>query len=220
MYIIVVGGGQVGFHLAKELISEGHEVLLIEKDARTCDRINEDLGSVCQRGDGCEATTLDEVGAGRADVLIAVTGEDEDNLVSCQVAKVRFGVRRTIARINNPKNDRIFRLLGIDAPVSSTQVILEHIEHEVPQHALMHLMDLSRFGMEIVDIVLSEDSPVLGRRLGDLPLPPNAFVSLVISARGGPLAPQAGLTLEIGDELIAVTPIDQEARLRRALTGV
>ena len=150
--------------------------------------------------------------------MIAVTGEDEDNLVSCQVAKTRFGVRRTIARINNPKNDRIFRLLGIDAPVSSTQVILEHIEHEVPQHPLMHLMDLSRFGMEIVDIVLNDDSPVIGRRLGDLPLPPNAFISLVISSRG-PVAPTPSLGLAAGDELIAVTPLDQEARLRRVLTG-
>jgi trk system potassium uptake protein TrkA len=219
MYIIVVGGGQVGYHLTKELIAEGHEVLLVEKDARTCDRINEDLGSVCVRGDGCEAATLDEVGAGRADVLIAVTGEDEDNLVSCQVAKVRFGVRRTIARINNPKNDRIFRLLGIDAPVSSTQVILEHIEHEVPQHPLMHLMDLSRFGMEIVDIVIGEDSPVRGQRLGDIALPPGAFVSLVITARGGPQAPHPAIALAPGDELITVTPIDQEARLRRILTG-
>jgi trk system potassium uptake protein TrkA len=220
MYIIVVGGGQVGYHLSKQLIAEGHEVLLIEKDARTCDRINEDLGSVCLRGDGCEAATLDEVGAGRADVLIAVTGEDEDNLVSCQVAKVRFGVRRTIARINNPKNDRIFRLLGIDAPVSSTQVILEHIEHEVPQHPLMHLMDLSRFGMEIVDVLIGEDSPVRGKRLSDLELPPNAFVSLVITSRDGPQAPNPSLTLGPGDELIAGTPLDQEARLRRVLTGV
>ncbi|MCS6801680.1 MAG: TrkA family potassium uptake protein [Chloroflexota bacterium] len=220
MYIIIVGGGQVGYHLAKELIAEGHEVLLIEKDARTCERINEDLGSVCVRGDGCEAATLEDVGAGRADVFIAVTGEDEDNLVSCQVAKVRFGVRRTIARINNPKNDRIFRLLGIDAPVSSTQVILEHIEHEVPQHPLMHLMDLSRFGMEIVDIVIGDDSPVRGQRLGDVLLPAGAFISVVITSRGGPQAPNPSLVLMPGDELIAVTPIDQETRLRRMLAGV
>jgi trk system potassium uptake protein TrkA len=220
MYIIVVGGGQVGYHLSKELIAEGHEVLLIEKDARTCERINDDLGSVCLRGDGCEAATLDEAGAGRADVLIAVTGDDEDNLVSCQVAKVRFGVRRTIARINNPKNDRIFRLLGIDAPVSSTQVILEHIEHEVPQHPLMHLMDLSRFGMEIVDVLIGDDSPARGQRLGDLALPPKTFVSLVITSRDGPQAPNPSLTLAPGDELIAVTPIEQEARLRRVLTGM
>ena len=220
MYIIIVGGGEVGYHLARELLGEGHEVLLIEKDARTCERINEELGSICQRGDGCEASTLEEAGAARADVLIAVTGEDEDNLVSCQVAKNRFKVRRTIARINNPKNDRIFRLLGIDAPVSSTKVILEYIEHEVPRHPLVHLMDLSRFGKEIVDIILSEESPVIGKRLGELDLPINTFIAIVITAQEGPQTPNPNLVLAPGDELIAVTPISEEAPLRRHLTGV
>jgi trk system potassium uptake protein TrkA len=219
MYIIVVGGGQVGFHLSKELIAEGHEVLLIEKNSRTVDQINDELGSVCHRGDGCEASTLDDIGAARANVFIAVTGDDEDNLVACQVAKVRFKVPRTIARINNPKNDRIFRLLGIDATVSSTHVILEYIEHEVPQHPLMHLMDMSRFGLELVDVVIGDDSPVLGRRLGDVQLPPGSFVSLVISLRNGPQAPSPSLVLSPGDELIAVTPLEQEGRLRRVLTG-
>src|SRR3972149_6109368 len=126
MYIIVVGGGRVGYYLTKALLGEGHEVLLVEKDAAICETITDELGSVCLRGDGCEATTLAEVGTDRADMLIAVTGDDEDNLVACQVAKHKFNVPRTIARIGNPQNEMLFKKLGIDVTVSSTKIILEH----------------------------------------------------------------------------------------------
>src|SRR5450756_1174488 len=124
MYIVVAGGGKVGFYLAKGLVNEGHELAIIERDRRKCEQIQEDLGSVVVRGDAAEAATLAEAGASRADVVVAVTGDDEDNLVICQMAKRKFQVQRTIARINNPKNERIFKLLGIDATVSSTEVIM------------------------------------------------------------------------------------------------
>ena len=106
MYIIIVGGGRLGYHLLKALLNEGHEVLDLEKDARICKTITDELGSVCFRGDGCEAATLAEVGTGRADMLVAVTGDDEDNLVACQVAKHKYNVPRTIARIRNPQECR------------------------------------------------------------------------------------------------------------------
>ncbi len=220
MYIIVVGGGQVGYHLARQLISEGHEVLIVEKELSTVNRINDELGSISQRGDGCEVATLDEVGAARADVLIAVTGDDEDNLVACQIAKVRFQVPRAIARINNPKNDRIFRILGIDATVSSTKLILEHIGHEVPEHPLVHLLDLARFGLEIIDVTVSADGPAAGKRISDLALPPDTMLSLVVSKDRGPVAPRPDLQLNAGDEVIAVTPTEAEGRLRRLIAGV
>src|SRR5579875_1411174 len=141
MYIVVVGGGKVGFYIAKGLIDEGHEVLIIErdqKDPHRSDSIAEELGSeVVLRGDGCEAATQEKAGVARADILIAVTGEDEDNLVACQVAKNRFKVPRAIARINNPKNELIFKLLGIDTTVSATSVILANIEQELPTHHLL-----------------------------------------------------------------------------------
>src|SRR4030042_708847 len=136
MYIIVVGGGRVGYYLLKALLNEGHEVLLLEKDARIGRNIGEELGSVCYRGDGCEAATLAEVGTSRADMLVAVTGDDEDNLVACQVAKHKYHVPRTIARIRNPKNEALFKKLGIDVTVSTTNIILEVIEREVPTHTL------------------------------------------------------------------------------------
>src|SRR5262245_1133608 len=128
MYAIIIGGGKVGFYLAKHMLEDGHEVLVIERDAAKCAGIAEELGDIVLKGDGCEAVTLASAGMGRADLCVAVTGDDEDNLVACQVAKTKFEVPRTIARINNPKNELIFRQLGIDTTVSATSVILAQIE--------------------------------------------------------------------------------------------
>ena len=150
MYIIVVGGGRVGYYLTRALLDEGHEVLLVEKEASICEAINDELGSVCVRGDGCEATILAEAGTDRADMLIAVTGDDEDNLVACQVAKHKFNAPRTIARIGNPKNKTLFKKLGIDITICSTNIILEHIEEKVPTHPLVRLLAIEDSGQEIV----------------------------------------------------------------------
>ena len=134
MYIIIIGGGRLGYHLAKALLDEGHEVLIIEKDAAVSQTIISELGSVCFHGDGCEAATLEDVGTGRADMFVAVTGDDEDNLIACQVAKHKFNVLRTISRVRNPEHEKIFKILGIDVTVSTTRLILEHIKHELPSH--------------------------------------------------------------------------------------
>src|SRR5581483_9980178 len=152
MYIIVIGGGKVGYYLGKELVESQHEVLIIEKDRAKCDRIVDELGDIVLQGDGCEASTMEIAGFGRADMVIAVTGEDEDNLVACQVAKAKFKVPRTVARINNPKNSEIFRRLGIDTTVSATDVILAHIEQELPIHPLIPLMTIKGGGLEIVEV--------------------------------------------------------------------
>ena len=133
MYIIVIGGGKVGYYLSFALLSKGHEVLIIEREAGKCKAIAEDLGSVVMHGDGAEVRTLEDAGAGRADLLIAVTRRDEVNLVACQVAKHKFGIRRTIARVSNPKDEALFKMLGIDVTVSSTSLILEQIEERMPK---------------------------------------------------------------------------------------
>ena len=161
MYIIVIGGGRVGYYLARGLLEEGHEVLVIERNTSIVDTMNEEMGSVCVRGDGCEASTLAEVGTGRADLFIAVTGDDEDNLVACQVAKYKFNVPRTIARLRNPKNEDLFKKLGIDVTVSATSIILEAIEKEVPTHPLTHLLTLDKEA-EIVDVRIPPKSPIIG----------------------------------------------------------
>ena len=219
MYIIVVGGGEIGYHLAKALLDEGHEVLVLEKRAEETDFICNRLGSVCVRGDGCEVTTLAEAGTGRADMLIAVTGDDEDNLVACQVAKYKFNVPRTIARIKDPKNEVIFKKLGIDVTVSSTNVILEHIEEEVPTHPLTHLLTIRDRGLEIVEVKIPPGSPTVGKQVKELSLPPGSTLSLLIRDQEKPRVPRADTTLQAGDRIIAVTPPESEEALQTVLRG-
>ena len=165
MYIIVAGGGKVGFYLARELIAQGHEVLIIEKDRARVEEIANELGNVVLKGNADEASVLADAGGNRADVVVAVTGDDEDNLVICQVAKRRFNVWRTVARINNPTNERIFRLLGIDATVSSTEVILSVIEQEIPSQTLVPLLRRRTTDVEIVEATLPAGSPLDGLAL-------------------------------------------------------
>ena len=218
MYIVVVGGGKIGYYLSKTLLSEGHEVLILEKDPARCDAICEELGSVVLRGDGCEARTLAEVGTERADMFIAVTDEDEDNLVACQVAKHKFNVPRTIARINNPKNEKIFKELGIDVTVSSTNIILEHIEEEVPTHPLVHLLTLKGGNLEVVEIKVPPDSSIVGKRMKEIGLPPDSVVALMVG-KWGAVVPTPETILEPEAQLIAVTKPEAEEALRAAITG-
>jgi len=219
MYIIVVGGGRVGYYLAKALLDEGHEVLIIEKNATFCDIINEEIGSVCVRGDGCEAATLDEVGTGRADMLVAVTGDDEDNLVACQVAKYKFNVPRIIARIRNPQNEAIFKKLGVDVTVSTTNIILEVIEKEVPTHPLTHLLTLSDKGLLIVEVRIPPTSTSIGKLVKELSLPEGSKLALIIPKDRKPRMPTPSTVLREGDQIIALTTPDLEGALRTALTG-
>ena len=219
MYIIVVGGGRVGYYLTKALLDEGHEVLLIEKNAAVSKTIADELGSVCLHGDGCEAATLDGAGTARADMFIAVTGDDEDNLVACQVAKHKFNVPRTIARVRNPRNEAIFKKLGIDVTVSSTKIILEHIEHAVPSHPLMHLLTISEQGLEIVEVKITAGSASIGKTIKELSLPPESILSLIIRKDRKPIVPTASTVLKAEDQIIAVTPPESEEALRTALIG-
>lgn len=220
MYIIVVGGGRVGYYLTKALIDEGHEVLLVEKRARLCETINEEMGSVCVRGDGCEAVILGEIGTGRADMFITVTGDDEDNLVACQVAKHKFDVPRTIARIRNPGNEVLFKKLGVDVTVSSTEIILEHIEEEVPTHPLTHLLTLREQGLEIVEVRIPPGSTTAGKSVKELSLTEESRLVLVLSKGRDPRIPSANTVLQEGDQVIAITSPESEAGLRAALTGI
>ena len=220
MYIIVVGGGRLGYNLLKALLNEGHEVLLLEKDARICRTISEEMGSVCYRGDGCEAATLAEVGTGRADMLVAVTGDDEDNLVACQVAKHKHNVPRTIARIRNPQNAILFKKLGIDVTVSTTDIILEAIEREVPTHPLTQLMTLDEKGLVIVDVKISPESTTVGKTVKELSLPKESKLALVIPNQGDTHVPVANTVLRAGDQIIAVTSPESKEALRTALRGV
>ena len=221
MYVIVAGGGKVGFALSQALLSAGNEVVCVERDHRRCAVIAEDLGSATFQGDCCEVTVLEEVGTARAEAFIAVTGDDEDNLIACQVAKHRFGVGRTIARINNPKNKEIFMVLGVDATVNSTDVIMAQLAQEMPVHPLIPVLSLTGTGQEIVDVQVPGDSPVVGRRLGELSLPGRASIALVIDKnRADVRLASPEIVLEAGDEVIAVARPEDEEGLKEILTGI
>ncbi len=220
MYIIVVGGGRLGYYLLKALLNEGHEVLVLEKDVRVCKTITDELGSVCFRGDGCEASTLAEVGTGRADMLVAVTGDDEDNLVACQVAKHKHNVPRTIARLRNPQNAALFKKLGVDVTISTTDIIIETIEREVPTHPLTQLMSLDEKGLVIVDVKISTESTTVGKMVKELSLPKESKLALIIPHEGSTHVPAANTVLRAGDQIIAVTSPETKEALRAALRGI
>jgi trk system potassium uptake protein TrkA len=216
MYIIIVGGGKVGYYLAKSLLRDEHEILIIERDKRKCDIISAELGGVVMRGDGTDSIVMEEAGMSRAELAIAVTGDDEDNLMICQMAKKKFGVKRTISRINNPKNEHIFKLLGIDHTVSVTDLILAQIEREIPAHSLVHLLTLKDVGMSFVEATVPEESPAVGKRLKDLPIPEDCVIPIVIRDGKG-IVPKGDTVLMAGDELVAVTTVQQEDVLERLL---
>jgi len=220
-YVIVVGGGRVGFYLAKELIELGYEVLVIEKDefGPRASYIADQLGSAVIRGDGCEAAVQEEAGTARAAMLIAVTGDDEDNLVACQVAKGRFGVPMTIARLNDPRNEKLFRALGIDVTVSATTAILDKIEMELPLHRLHRLLHLKKSDLDLVEIQLPDRSPAIGRPLKEILLPQGSLIILLVDTEGTPRLPTSESVLRGGDEVIAITRGDTEDALRTVLTG-
>jgi trk system potassium uptake protein TrkA len=219
MYIIVVGGGKVGYHLSKALLAEGHEVLIVERDRSRVEFISSELGSICLLGDGCEAAVLAEAGTSRADMLIAVTGDDEDNLVSCQVAKYKFKVPRTIARSSNPKNETLFQMLGIDFTVSSTNVIMENIQQEVPTHILTHLLTIQGKGIELVEIKIPADSKSVGKNVKDLNLPTGSVLALIIRRDQKPQMATPDAVIQTGDQIIALTPTKTEDQLKTALRG-
>ncbi|HZT08208.1 MAG TPA: NAD-binding protein [Chloroflexota bacterium] len=218
MFIIVAGGGKVGYYLGKELAEQGHEVVIIEQDQRRAAEIEADLGSIVMVGDAAETTVLEQAGAARADLVAAVTGDDEDNLVICQVAKVRFHSGRTIARINNPKNADIFQRLGIDDTVSATDVVLSVIEQEIPRQHLVPLLRLRNTDVEIVEAVIGQGSAIAGHRLREIALPSSSSIAVIIRD-GSAIFPKADDPVLFGDHVIAFTTSESEADLRSALLG-
>ena len=220
MYVIIVGCGKVGYHLTRALLEAGEEVLVIERDSRRYAYVIDRLGSIAISGDGSEAAVLEEAGASRADVLIAVTGLDEDNLVACQVAKLKFQVPRTIALVNNPQNDDLFRKLGVDVIVSHTDIILSHVEEELPQHGLVHLLPLPGSKRHLVGVQIPPDAEVAGKPLESLELPQGTVIALLVDEEGEPEVPSPEKILQPNSEVIAVTTAPDEEALYNALTRV
>src|SRR5436189_2823770 len=218
MFVLVVGGGKVGYYLTRELLESGHEVVLMEKDRARASQIADEIGSIVVPQDGCEGKYLGEAGAGRADIVAAVTGDDEDNLVICQMAKHHFDVPRAIARVNNPKNEELFRHLGVDEVISPTRMVLGSIEQDIPVHELLHLAALGEDELEIIEAHLQAGSPAVGRAPRDLAIPEGCSLFAVI--RDGiatPLRPDT-VMLE-GDKIIAIGKTECQELLHEQLIG-
>lgn len=219
MYIIVIGGGKVGYYLTKMLLSQGQEVMLVENDRAKFASLADELGDSVLFGDGSTMETLKEAGANRADVVVAVTGHDEDNLVACQLTKMLFIRPRTIARVNNPVNEDVFCGLGIDATVSATKILNAIIQEQVKaDDMLIPLLSLRRGDVEIMEIEISSSSPVANKMIKDLPLPKGSlFVSIL---RGDEvLVPRGDMEILEDDQVIVLVKKVHADVLRQILIG-
>jgi len=219
MYLIVAGGGKVGSNVTRSLLAMGHEVTLVEQRRDRFDRLEEEFGPVVLQGDATEMYVLERAGIERPpDLVLAVTGDDEDPLVIAQIAKEGYGVAKAIARVNDPRNQQHFDLLGITQTVCATSGILGLVEHEVPQHGLVKLLELRQEGLEVVELQITGDSPAAGKRVAGLSLPDGARLVSVTRHGVGEIA--VGETvIRPGDQVIAILKPGLEDRLRRALVG-
>jgi trk system potassium uptake protein TrkA len=203
VYVIVVGAGKVGLNLARELIDKGNELTIVENSARRYATVEEELEHRAQYGDGSELWVLERAGIERADMVIAVTGDDEDNILICQVAREKYGVERVIARCNNPRNLQHFELLGVKPAVSATDLILRLIEHEVPRYGLLHLLDLPQERLEIIEVEVAQGSPADGSQVRDLGIPEGSLVISILRDGNG-FVPLADSEVKAGDEVLLV----------------
>ncbi len=201
MYAVIVGGGKVGLNLTRELIEKGHEVTLIEQRRDRYLSMEDELEHVAQYGDGTELWVLERAGISRADLLVAVTGDDEDNILICQIAREKYLVERIISRVNNPRNRQYFDLLGIRPVVSATELILRLIEHEVPQYGLVHLLDLPGERLEIIEMDVAEGSPAAGAHVQDIAMPDGSLVISILRGGDG-FVPSGDTVIEAGDEVL------------------
>lgn len=203
MYVIIAGGGKVGWNLARELIAKGQEVSLIESDHRRYRVVEEELEHAVQYGDATELWVLERAGIQRADLVIAVTGDDEDNMLICQVAKEKYEVARIVARVNNPRNLQHFKLLGIQPAVSATDLILRLIEHEVPEYGLVQLLALEEERLEIIELEVAAGSAAAGRRVADVVLPDGSLIISVLRDGTG-FVPKADSVINAGDQVLLI----------------
>ena len=219
MYVVIVGCSESGYHLSKALIAGGHEVVVVEKSPERFQLLNEELGSVALLGDGTDEATLKRAGVARADVVVSLTGTDATNLVISQMTKHIFQVPRTMALIEDPKNEPIFHEIGVDVVVNSTHLVLASLEEGIPGRPLVHLMNLRVPGMELVSVSIPEDANIIGKPLNEIELPPNSFITLMVKKSGATL-PTGRSVVEPEDELVAVVPEGEEQILYDILTGV
>jgi len=217
MYLLIAGGGKVGSNLARGLIRHGHEVTLIEQRPAKFDQLEVEFEHQVHRGDATELFVLERAGIKRPpDAVVAVTGDDEDNIVICQLARDKYGVEKVIARVNDPRNQPYFDLLGISPTVSATASIMGLIEHEVPEHELIRLLELPRENLEIVEITVDRNAACAGKTIREVELPEGSRVISIVR-NGKATAPDGALQLEPGDSVLAILEPGKEDEFRRVL---
>jgi trk system potassium uptake protein len=215
MYVVIAGGGRIGRYIARDMSEKGHEVTVIELLGERCEQLVAETQVLVIEGDACDVRYQDQAHVDRADVFVATTHEDKDNLVACQLAKIEFCVGRAISRVNTPKNVEIFDALGIE-PVSSTRLISELLEHEFSVGALVHLTNLKGGRAELVELKIPADSTAPPVAIRDLALPKQSV--LVAIFRGDQtVIPSGDTELLPGDDVVALTTSDREQALARAL---
>ena len=218
MYFVIAGGGEVGFHLAKALLESSHEVMLLESDRRRAQIIEEQLGSIVLNAPADEGRYQLEAGCQRADAVIAVTGQDAVNLIVCQLAKWQCHVPRVIARVNDPKNEIVFKALGIDETISSTRVIMNVIEQELPSGGFLPLMPLTGSHLELIEAEIAAGTPSAGKSIGSLGLPEGAAIGGIVR-KGAVVHADDTTKLLVGDRIVVLSPTKDEAGVRKALFG-
>lgn len=218
MNIIIIGGGKVGYYLAKTLLSYHHKVSVIENKHHICEKVANELNIPVFQGDATKADVLNSANAGRADIFIAVTGLDEENLIACQLAKSNFRVAKTIARVNNPKNTKVFEKLGVDIAVSSTTVISDLIEEEVDYAGMKTLTSIKNNKIVISEVVIHKNSPVFNKRVMDIKIPKDCQLLSVIKNEEV-LRPGEHLVLLEGDSVIVVSDAEGKHLLRDLFVG-
>src|SRR3954454_13412687 len=217
MYVLITGGGKVGANLTRSLLRAGHEVTLVEQRPYRFEKLEAEFEHQVIRGDATEIFILERAGIKRPpDLLVAATGDDEDNIIIGQIAREKYGVGNVIARINDPRNQPYFDLLGIAPTVSATAAIMGLIEHEVPEHGLIHLLELKKENLEIVEILVGDKDACAGKKIGEVALPSGSRVISVVRDGKAEL-PSESLRLESGDSLLAILEPGKEDELRRVL---
>ena len=218
MYILIAGGGKIGANLARVLLADRkHEVTLIEQRRDRFERLEQEFEHQVLLGDATEIYVLERAGIARPpDIVAALTGDDEDNLIICQLSKEKYGVQKVIARVNDPRNQVHFDLLGISPTVSATRGLMALIEHEVPEHDLVHLLELRKENLEIVEVQIPQGAPAAGMRVEKLDLPEGS--RLISIMRNGRSEIAVGATeLQPGDQVLAILQPGKEDELRRVL---
>ena len=212
LFVLIVGGGKVGANLARSLLHEGYEVALVESNRHKYEDLEREFGHAVVLGDGTEIHILQQAGIGRADYVVSVTGDDEDNIIISQLAREKFGLQNVIARVNNPRNQATFDSLGIKPTVNSVSSLLSLIEHHLPQHHILNLLEFEEENIRMVELTISGGSRIVGSKIKDLNLPAGILLALIFRGRDA-VIPHGEIVLQSEDHLVIIAESGREGDL-------